>query len=720
LDLETRIKISSDTSGLSKIAAESKKAFSPLSPKELKKTSKELLDQFNLLAKAQLNLVKAMSGVERGTKEYKKLVRELKDVKVQGDAVLSVLKNINQVTERTAHRRSSFVAGLGQGLGIAQYMPSGPGMVSRMGGAMAGGAVRRTMGAASSMFLTPGVGGMAGALSAIPWVGQGLANILQAGQGYYQQAMQFSASKLPNVPYADLRSVGSLYTNPERVAAENRYIGVYEKQRHAERQAWRAQVAISQIDDRARAAGGYFEPPEGGMGKAEYSEAGGGFHAKGSPYYAPPRSKRVIAARGGTYDDIGHFWARPARGEQTAAQAKWREADAEAKKYNKLMQEEEKSLRATPVKLRQDVMGIPGAGFGVPFGFSPEETQQWFGSFMGARGGLSNRGFLHGQFRESMAVGRLYGVSPEQAGGFHRMQMPGGGGEAAGIGLVMEQIRAMGLQGSQAADYLQTMVEQGKRAEDRGLKINIHGMTETGMFLRAAGLQGAQLGRVTGGITAAYSNMAMTGVQTPAQVAMLRAAGWTPEQGTEGYFKTLAELEGGPGQETLERIMGTVAQTAAAGRGPWEAGGLFARFFTQGTGTPMGPTMGKELMEQFKGGKLSQEGWEKYSKMMTQADIESGKVVPEAIRGASRIGGLAKAGYGLQAEQIGIGGQLAGTFMALDRAGAKSVQAMARFSGELEGAANVMLKVMKGVDKAAQRIEKGGLWAFIISAFGGS
>jgi hypothetical protein len=130
--------------------------------------------------------------------------------------------------------------------------------------------------------------------------------------------------------------------------------------------------------------------------------------------------------------------------------------------------------------------------------------------------------------------------------------------------------------------------------------------------------------------------------------------------------------------------------------------------------------MGKELMEQFKGGKLSQEGWEKYSKMMTQADIESGKVVPEAIRGASRIGGLAKAGYGLQAEQIGIGGQLAGTFMALDRAGAKSVQAMARFSGELEGAANVMLKVMKGVDKAAQRIEKGGLWAFIISAFGGS
>jgi hypothetical protein len=118
-------------------------------------------------------------------------------------------------TQQRAQRRQGFVAGLAQGAGVAQYIPTGPGMLPRMAGAMVGRGARRV--GRGAMGFMPMGGGLSTMLQALP--GGGLAaGAFEAAQGMFQEAVGFSQARLENLPYAVLG--GQRGINPRYAEAE--------------------------------------------------------------------------------------------------------------------------------------------------------------------------------------------------------------------------------------------------------------------------------------------------------------------------------------------------------------------------------------------------------------------------------------------------------------------------------------------------------------------
>jgi hypothetical protein len=106
--------------------------------------------------------------------------------------------------------------------------------------------------------------------------------------------------------------------------------------------------------------------------------------------------------------------------------------------------------------------------------------------------------------------------------------------------------------------------------------------------------------------------------------------------------------------------------------------------------------------------------------MQEKAKAEQGTIVERGKEGAGRVGGLAVAGYGLEAKQIGIGAGLSKFYMNLDKAGAEMIGAMGQFKDGLGSLSKFILDFAKNANKAAEAIAKGGLWGFLRMALGGN
>jgi hypothetical protein len=189
-------------------------------------------------------------------------------------------------------------------------------------------------------------------------------------------------------------------------------------------------------------------------------------------------------------------------------------------------------------------------GMGVRMGLGPMQMQELLGQFMGARGGMA--GGAQDQIQEAMAAQLRFGVGPQQAGQFARMQMAGGGGtQGASLATTLQGAFVTGLEGSQIPEFLETLVELGQSAEQRGLKLDPQEFVKMSMTLGRAGFEGLQAKRVAGGFVEATRGLAERGVQTPMDVMMLRAAGFRPEQGPGSYAKAVAALEDPQQQQSI-------------------------------------------------------------------------------------------------------------------------------------------------------------------------
>ena len=721
-DLETKVKVTADAAGLKKIGEESKKAFDARRPRELRQATKDLQRDLVGLARTQADLAKALSGTDRGTRAYKDLGRELKTVSREADTLRRVLKEIERTQDALTGKggrrgppgpAQAFGRGLFGAIGFGG-MGGGGAMVGGQGGgaalaALAYGLGRRTWQGATSPFLMPGVSGMAAGISAVPVIGPAIAGLMQAGQGYVQQATAFSGARLENLPYADLGARGRLRTHPGYGRAEQQFLEASRMRAGLEMAAPHIRTAmdatlggatgarlVRQVASQGAMTVGLLGR---GLMEGGVSNIDPGSMAKwiGKEMRKPGQAKELVkfGKEMAGYTDPTENWLRAARAAEAAAARRV----AKQAKY-----------------VREDATGIPGAGFGASMGFAPEEMQQFFGSLMGARGGRSSHQFLWGGVREAMAAKRMYGVSPELSGRFFRMATPTGGGSEVSLQYAVQSGVAIGLSGSHISEYLSTLVDQGKEIEASGIKFDTKALIQNVQFTRALGFDELQAVRVAGGIGGAGRRLAERGVQSPMDVLLMRAAGYSPEQGAEGYATAQEKLES-MNPAMIKGLLGAV--TEGAGGGGWgpKMQALMVKRAMGRMGVKIGMKQAEVLIGGFQGGQLSPNAQKEFEAIQLRA--EEGGLVEGGIAGSARMGGLKVAAASLQAEQIGVGGRLAGTFFKLDRAGVKAVSALADFNKQLMFGANIVHAAMSKLKQFTEVASGGDLMAAIMGAFVG-
>jgi hypothetical protein len=243
-------------------------------------------------------------------------------------------------------------------------------------------------------------------------------------------------------------------------------------------------------------------------------------------------------------------------------------------------------------------------------GYGAEETQSFFGQMFQARGGTAGRSstIRQANVKEALALQRLYGIGGAQAGGFYRMMMPGAGAgaESMTMGEAVAGAEAQKLKGSQVVEYLQQLVQQGKKMEQEGIKFDPRSLTAAPALFRGLGFEGLQAARVGMGMRGAAQGVSSRGVSSPMDVLLTRAAGFEPGGGPESYAKAMESLED-PSPELMERAIGMITSGAkAAGRGPAFTAMQVKRAFRR-MNIPIGFKQARTMLQRTEGGELTDE-----------------------------------------------------------------------------------------------------------------
>jgi len=661
-DVETKVKVTSDVGGLREIGREARAAFSPESTREIQRKTKELERDMRDLGRTMANVAEEMRKTKRGTEEYDKLRLKLREVRDEARLVETALQGIGRATggDGGAGRRS-FIGGVVQGAGLAQYVPAEPGMGARIGGVMAGGMMRRAAGGMAAPFLMPGVGGMAAALGAIPGVGAAAGGALQQGAAYFQQAVAYDQARLGLLPYAGegiLRQVAVTRRKPEEVTTGDVSTAAgLSKAWGEERKKW----------------GGESEKLVGGgaWGALAAARAAGAMRgARMAPEERAPTLASGAASAVGLLKTIA-----TGGGEERITQ------------YRNVMR-----------------AGLPSLGWGVSMGYSPMEEAGLIGGFFQARGGRYS-GAARGEAVEAAAAQRRYGVGVGLAGGFGRMFMPGAGGEGgATLSGAIGTALAQGLSGSQIPEFLQTLVEQGRQAEQQGVKFDVKGtLLDPTSLLSAGGLQGLQAGRVAAGLQGAARGVSARGVTSPTDLLLARAAGYSSDQGAEGYAGAMNRLAGGMNEDVMRNLLEQLASgVQGTGMGSQMQSLLFRRALGR-MGVQVGPEQAQGLISNFGGGMGIGARARRWF-MGTTGGMDVGDLVKQAQTGTAGVGGLAVYAAGAQAEQIRIGRDkdFAQIYKNLETGGRTFIRALSNMSGALKNATELVKDTMKGFEGATK------------------
>lgn len=720
------LKIKADSTEVKGLRNEINKAFSPVSARQMRTAVKDLEGQFNQLVRTQSKLNRELSGLDVGTKEYKKIAKELKQVQTNAQGVVSIMREMKRLQDETSRKRQGFVAGLGQGLGVAQYLPTGPGMMGRMAGAMVGGGLRRGIGAGIAPFQMPGIGGFAQALQAIPFFGPAASGAIQAASGMYQQAVGYQQSQLQNLylgggrlgggmqqglggarGQASRATIAAINAEQATIRRNEQMVNDAKKAenwtRHFNqlRGAWRQQYLEQAKREKreGKATGGAAEIDEmniqnivGGIQKLTPKNAPGAF-GRAAMRRMPDFNAEATRLHQGTI----------AAAKETLETSKERLADLQA-------QARAEAGRNRFLKLRQRFVGQTlGVGFGAEFGFGPTQVQGMLGQFGQARGGLLDRE-MRGQLREAMAAQVFAGVGVQQSGQFYRMGMAGGGGTGArSLSESIAYSMVQGLEGSQIAESLSTLVNLGQSAEQQGVKIDPREFQRgvTLMGAQGIGLQGLQAQRVTGGISRAAMQLSQQGVRGPQDMLLMRAAGYDPSKGPLSYVRAIQRLEGGisgeGGGEILTNLLGMMTQGTQGGgvfAAP-EMQAFFLRRLMGRMGVGIGAGQATKILDAYrKTGQIDPETMSRIKE--SQRAAEDPNVRQDLITAGAR-----RAGFGapaavqaarMQAEQIQQGQKFGKLMDQLQRASVDTVKVLGNFEGGLTSAAGKVREFIQAVD----------------------
>lgn len=715
------VRIRADAKDLKKAGDEIGRTFTPRAIEPMRVKVRELERSLVTLTKTQEKYNQALRGADKGSAAYTKLRKEIKELEREARGTETAITRLNrsiQGADRDAERSArkaqasglrAFGAGVLQGSGLAQYLPHGQGLGWRAAGAMAGRAVFGAGRAVSAPFLSPGIGGMAQMLSSIPVVGGMAAGALSAGQGYYQQAVALDQARLRNL-YMAPPTIGKFHgtaTAAEVQAAQDMNARVFQARIGRGPQAMmgmqlrrtmppapanRIQAGGAAILQTAGAAGGL--SPMAMIGLESLMDRSRGRGASGLMQRLTPQevSQETHEAT--------------IKAETNYLEAIYKDAAKRAKRG-----------------YREGTMGDEMT-LGVAFGLDAQAVQSAKGSYFGARGGYSRRPEVMGEFRAALAAQTMYGISPEMAGNFarHKREMDGKGPSDRGEGLahVLAMAVEQGLEGSLAVEYLGTIVDFQKRAAQQGVKFDAAAFTRSSSLMQAMGVTGPQGTRVAAGIQTAAMSLGKTGVSSPMQMLMLRAMGYSPEQGAEGYATQMLRLSRGKFDSgSMTKFIGALTEgTGATGN----VSTLHFMRAMQGLGVDVGADQAESIMAAFRGGKLNDDVLAKAGLIEQKASARGGRkgMVAGAASLAGRGAGLAVAAAGLSAEQTGLGAGMAGTFHGLERATMGSVRALSEFNGALESIAKAQVTFMRIAVETLQSVGAGAKAKTIVDSFIGA
>jgi hypothetical protein len=722
-DPEVNIKIKADARELRKLRQEGKQAFDKQTIREFTRASTDMERQLGEVLKKQIKLTAELKGVEKGTKAYKQLKDELKGVNQEATQVERTLGRVRQVIQRQQveqdrmrQRRQGFIGGMGQGLGVAQYIPTGAEMMPRMAGAMIGGGIRRMGGAAAAPFMTPGVGGMIRGVSGIPLIGGFVGGAMQTAAGAYQQAVQYQRLQRQMIQFAGA-GMGRQTVIPgvSRAQAEA-------AQRRVEEGLTAVRQSGAVLSAGAGTGGVVVATPA--SGDPQRAQAAMRLREKGYQVRLDETGLTDVRRKGGRWGDISGATTEEMKDIQTmiatGPQRLLREGTvtvggervqattAEANRLKGKQREAAIQGRMRKARIRTET-GLPGLQAGVPFGMGPTEMMQMFGQFMGARGGVSNQ-VERAQFMETMAAQTRFGVTGQQAGAFARMGVPGGGGQgAAGLAGVLRSAFVQGLHGAQITEYLQSLVQLGQQAERMGVKINEKEFVRSAATLSAAGLQGLQAQRVATGMQQAAIGVSQRGVQSPIDVMIARAAGFDPSQGPEGYARAMNKISGGMTSDMMNKLMSNLTRGAGAGGFGPEMQALMLRRAMGRMGVQVGPGQASKMLASYREGSTD----------AMMRELEAGALIGrgeqpgarrwlrgEAVRGVRAVAGITPGAAGLEAGQIGVGMGAARWVQALERSSLNAAKAignlpLVNFAKAVERSTNALNKFMSGGEEAS-------------------
>lgn len=678
--IRTDLELKADVSSLKRAGQEIKRTFSPDQINKFSTKSKELEKQLGKLTKAQIGLTNAMRGVKEGSERYEKLQKVLKTVRSETDLVTRSLSQLDRLMQRSSREQRNldrqqqsdarrqqgggfrnFGAGLAQSMGVAQFIPSGPGMGARIAGGLVGGGIRRAGGIAASPFLTPGIGGLAQGLSGIPLVGGFAAGSLQSAAASYQSAAGFAQARKQNLYFAN-----------EQIG-QNRGT-----RRNAEydRVLMRSAMARDELAGLSTPTSAQIKEAESVVTKKQQATdltiaADRGFGGTAMRGISRPLQAAIVKS-----------------GKQTLSGRRSKAAKAVAA-ADMALAETQKDL-----SLGVD-SGFGQRGLGVKFGFDPTQEEGMRGQFFGARGGMFRRNI----WNEAMANQIQYGIGFQQSGQFARAGMAGGGGTGGGAGALTAFMRggqAQGLQGSQIQEYLKTLVELQSKAESQGIKIDAKEFTKSSMQMKAVGFEGLQGQRVAGGMIGALQGLSGRGVSSPIDMALMRAAGYTGEGGSEEHFRIKAQMEH-PDQKMISKVLGTIATGVQGVEGEYTQAGIAKMFFGQ-MGVNVGSDQAMKMISNIKNGKPP--GIEDL--LNRQKTLNQQSIVDQATGTIGKGGaGITVGAAALQNQRIGVGMGSAKWVQALEANSISMGKTMNNFGKDIEKLAGFTARALNAVNKIA-------------------
>lgn len=625
------------------------------------------------LSKRQSELLELLGKTDKGTAAYKKLRQQVRGTTTEINAAVLALKAMDRVQSAMDRRAGgggvqgrSFIAGLAQGTGIAQYVPTDRGMAGRIAGAGIGSMLRGAVGGV----MNPGLGGFAQALGSIPLLGGAASGAFGALASYYGQAVGFDQAKLGALMFSAPGMFGGK-RNTMRLAAAQ-----------ANLEAARATFGV------AAGRGGTAGTPAGAT-EPSFLEAATSFTMGRSARHMG----RGYAARTRAEVEANPMLAENAANVR-AATAEFRAAKKEA--------------------TRPEAAGaaIFKEGFGTQFGLGPQQAISAVTAFMRSRGGLATDAGVVGGAREALAL-QTFGVSAGLSGSFARGMGAGGGltGRAR-MSNLFTGAQAMGMTGQLAVDYLQQLVQLSQRAEKQGVKIDTGSFSRDVATLKASGLAGIQASRISAAGLTAQMAVGQRGITNPVDLLWARAAGYDPTQGPESYMKAMMRLGGG-----REQFLPQFVDLARRGAGGGTTGQFSLWRMLLQSNIQVGPEQAATLLSGIgPGGELSRDAQDELNRIM-DAQKKGGRGAIGAAAAAAVKAGAPLAGIAATqgAERVRAGRGMAPVMKALEQATINQAKVLENLKNPLERVSGFMETVTRKIVEFTE-----GGWSSIGESIGKS
>jgi cell division protein FtsB len=687
------------------------------------------------LAKQQMVLNQEITKLERGTEAYDSLKESIKATneemqsterqvqlttrafRSEADAAKKLAEALQGVNDKQTSQkggaRGSFTQGLLQGVapGGAGFLQRGPGMKQQFLGQMIGHGAKEGLGGLLSSPVQ-GLGGISRAMSVLP--GGGLvAGMMEnamkhADTGMAWREQQFAAAPFMgggalgnigpmqdiNADYdrqkADLRFGGADAIKANYTKEFNRQMPMAKMNYDAEKHAW---------------------DPENAPDISQLAGKGPGFRRANAEL-----KKKAEYQWGSVKEDYLKQFDKSAA---LAIEDRSRLLDLKRKEELAPIH----AAREAPFE------GARRAGYNLMGKTRQQSTEEALG-LVQAGGGTVQGALQSGMLPTAFAAKTAFGVGSETSGAFlaagRRGGLVGGAGKGAeGLSRSLSDAVKLGLTGSDAIKYLQTIASGIAAWEQSGIEFNKDSFRNMADSLNSGGIAMSRAMNIASGFQNYTQGMGQRGISGGRDLMLLQMMGGFKGGGADDLEQATLQLEsmqqqggvnaveaGGPMGDFMQRMM------------EMGGGGASGRRFLRGQLGQMGiQTSGLEInamAERLTGEQLltpEQRDQMAADKKRREAGAQLGADIatPGGLQklAAGMVPGVVKNQAQVQEEQLAVGLKMIPAMQTLARTSATMAEAFSNLAGGEQGALNKFLKVIEGatvaLDEFTKNVEKYGV-----------